>query len=105
MTTKTVIKQNKERYPVQAHGNSRAAVDLEIGPHGWPILFAIPEEEKGNCQTSSREFRWAYGREIWLVHSDGRMVSYEGISQCWINDDDQVYSLVARSRESARVDL
>jgi hypothetical protein len=94
-----LIETNKERYPMKSYDDSEPFIDLEMGPDGWPILFAIPEEEKGNCLISSREFRWAYqdGNRIWLVHSDGGMVLYEDITQCWIDQKDEVFSLFGRN--------
>ena len=93
---------NHERYPVQSHGG-RGTVDLEYAEDGWPILTAT--NDKSRTQGISREFRWAYGNRVWLVHTNGEKVLYEGITQCWLDEDDRVYAMVARPVYSAWLDL
>ena len=88
------MKSNHERYPVQSHGGSTVA-DLEYATDGWPILTATKDEP---AQGISREFRWAYGPEqrVWVIHTNGDTILYEGISQCWLDENDRVYRMVSR---------
>ena len=95
------MKSNHERYPVQSHGG-RAAVDLEYAADGWPILTATKDEPHAGI---SREFRWAYGNRVWLVHTNGEKVLYEGITQCWLDENDKVYRMTGRRVRSEWLDL
>ena len=87
--------ENKERYPVQAHYGSKGTVDLEFHEDGWPILDANDADPNDG---SSREFRWAYGgksQKIWVRHTNGELIQYNDISQCWIDDNDKLFRLTA----------
>ena len=97
--------ENTERYPVQAHYGSKNSVELNYHEKdGWPILDANGNDPNDG---SSREFRWAYGgeRRIWVIHTNGEMVCYTNISQCWIDANDRLTRLVATRLGATRINL
>ena len=89
---------------MQAHYGSKNSVDLPNHADGWPILNANDHYLEDG---SSREFRWAYGEEqrIWVIHTNGKMICYHNIQQCWIDANDRLYYLVATPLGATQIDL
>ena len=97
-----ITESNVERYHVQSHGGSSWA-DLEYDEKdGHPILTATSDKPDSGI---SREFRWAYGNRIWVIRTNGEKMLYEGITQCWLDENDQVYRLCGRPVYSEWIDL
>ena len=95
------ISENVEIYHVQSHGGSNTAT-FEYEEDGWPILTATTERPEPGI---SREFRWAYGNRIWVIRTNGEKMLYEGITQCWLDQNDRVYRLCGRPVYSEWIDL
>ena len=95
-------KNEVKTYNVQSHGGS-AYADLEVDSvDGYPILYATTDKpEAGN----SREFRVAYYTKIWVIRPNGEKMLYEGITQCWLDENDRVYRLCGRPVYSEWIDL
>ncbi len=94
-------KNNVEKYPVQSHGG-KATADLEYAEDGWPILTATNDKPESWV---SREFRWAYYNKVWVIHTNGEKVLYEGIKQCWLDENDRVYQLCGKPARPKWIDL